>query len=667
MSVRSDPRPGAKLAGYRIEALLGRGGMGDVYRAVDSRLGRRVALKLLAPDLAGDSRFRERFLRESQLAASLDHANVIPIYEAGEADGLLYLAMRFVDGTDLRRLLHDEGQLDARRALYLLGRVADALDAAHARGLVHRDVKPANILIAIDPKADPPEHPYLADFGLTMQRSSDPGLPPTGRFVGSADYAAPEQITRELVGPPADQYALCCVVFECLTGTVPYGGDSLMAALWAHVNDPPPRASERNPELPPVLDPVFARGLAKQPTKRYESCRELVAAARRALGLSAELPVQVAGPRRLLGRRELLLGAGAAALAATVAIPALLLTRGEGTPALAPRRSIARIDASSNSVTRVYESLPEPWTLASGDGWVWSLSRAEVYGVRGQNGVTRIDPDTGETRFFSLPGLLGWVAAGEGAVWVTTSFEGHGYLLMLDPATGDVQARHELPSSDPLAVAVTGGSVWVAAYDSLRSRTTILQYPSRPRLQDIAAPISQIDTDLPWWTTLNDWFSVEDGLVTILTWTPGTFNPTLRRFDAGTGKEVSATRFAGRPEAFTVTADAVWVTAETEPRVWRLDVAAGEVATVEWGGLDTGPITFAYGSIWLGDVRENTLTRLDPATGEGLATIQIAEPQPPGRAGPPYPFFATAPHLTGLVADDTALWAQIGGAPGNVI
>jgi serine/threonine-protein kinase len=292
-SVSADPRVGTELAGYRIEALLSRGGMADVYRAVDSRLGRRVALKLLAPDLAGDERFRERFLRESRLAASLDHPNVIPIYEAGEAEGLLYIAMRFVEGSDLRTLLAQEGPLEPVRTFSLLAPVAEALDAAHARGLVHRDVKPGNVLITSEGGR---EHVYLSDFGLTKQASSESGVTETGQFVGTADYVAPEQIDGRPVDARSDQYSLGCVLHECLTGEPPFHSDRLMAVLWAHMTNEPAAASARNSELPAAIDPVIARALAKDPSERYGSCRELLEAARLALGISAELPQPVAPP-----------------------------------------------------------------------------------------------------------------------------------------------------------------------------------------------------------------------------------------------------------------------------------------------------------------------------------------------------------------------------------
>src|SRR5437773_948653 len=210
---------GTELAGYRIESLLGRGGMGVVYRAHDLALDRHVALKLLAPEFAGDVRFRERFLRESRLAASLDHPAIIPIYDAGEVAGQLYIAMRLVEGTDLKRLLAESGPLEPGRALGLLEQVAEALDEAHERGLVHRDVKPSNVLV------DERGHCYLADFGLS-RRLAERDDPSRGRTVGTADYVAPEQIRGEEVGPAADVYSLGCVLYECLTGGPPFRRES---------------------------------------------------------------------------------------------------------------------------------------------------------------------------------------------------------------------------------------------------------------------------------------------------------------------------------------------------------------------------------------------------------------------------------------------------------
>jgi WD40 repeat protein/class 3 adenylate cyclase len=291
---------GGEVAGYRIEALLGRGGTAAVYRAHDARLGRNVALKLLVADLGADERFRERFLQESRLAASLDHPNVIPIYEAGEADGLLYIAMRYVEGTDLEALIRREGALEPARALDILSSVAGALDAAHDRGLVHRDVKPGNVLIALDPTSDPPGDVYLSDFGLTKHVGADLRLTQSGQFVGTAKYVAPEQIAGGPLDGRADQYSLGCVLFECLTGAPPFAGEELMPALWAHLNDAPPSPRSRRPSLPRELDAVFERALAKRAAERYASCRELIVEARRALEQAAAAQAPRLRPERVL-------------------------------------------------------------------------------------------------------------------------------------------------------------------------------------------------------------------------------------------------------------------------------------------------------------------------------------------------------------------------------
>jgi serine/threonine-protein kinase len=278
-----DPRIGTELAGFRIESVIGRGGMGVVYLAEQLRYGRKVALKVLAPELTADAMFRERFEQEWRTAARIEHPNIVPIYEAGEADGVLYIAMRYVQGIDLGALLATERQLDADRSLALLGQVAAALDAAHAQGLVHRDVKPANILIASGAGAEG-DHAYLADFGVAKQAHTRSGLTQTGVFVGTVDYAAPEQIEGRSVDGRADVYALGCVLYQCLSGFRPFEKDSEVAMISAHLFEPPPSLHARRPDLPSELDAIVARSLAKSPDDRYGTCRELVAAAREAVG-----------------------------------------------------------------------------------------------------------------------------------------------------------------------------------------------------------------------------------------------------------------------------------------------------------------------------------------------------------------------------------------------
>jgi serine/threonine protein kinase len=278
-------RPGSVVAGYRVESRIGFGGMAVVLRARDESLGRLVALKVLAPALADDAAFRERFIRESRAAAAVDHPHIIPVYAAGEAGGVLYIAMRYVPGGDLRGLLHREGPLPAGRAGYLLHQVASALDAGHDAGLVHRDVKPANILIDANPGRD--DHPYLADFGLAKPTAATAGLTGTGQFLGTLEYCAPEQISGKRAVPQTDQYALGCVGYTMLTGTVPFPREEATAILWAHMSEAPPALTSLRRDLPPAVDDVIAKALAKAPEDRYATCGEFVDALRTACGTRA--------------------------------------------------------------------------------------------------------------------------------------------------------------------------------------------------------------------------------------------------------------------------------------------------------------------------------------------------------------------------------------------
>ncbi len=256
--------------------------MSVVYRAEDLRLGRTVAVKLLAPELARNDTFRQRLVHESRVAAALDHPHIVPVFEVGETEGMLYIAMRYVQGRDLATLLARDGPLSLEIACRIALQVASALDAAHAHDLVHRDVKPGNILIAEGTDNDRPEHAYLTDFGLTTKSLSLTDLTGVGQFVGTLEYAAPEQISGRPVDGRCDVYSLACVVFEMLTGAPPFRREDDMALLWAHQYDPPPVLTELRPDLPPAVDPVFARALAKTPDDRYETCQGFVAALRAA-------------------------------------------------------------------------------------------------------------------------------------------------------------------------------------------------------------------------------------------------------------------------------------------------------------------------------------------------------------------------------------------------
>jgi serine/threonine protein kinase len=353
------PRIGTMFAGYRIEGLLGRGGMGVVYRAEHPRLGAPVALKVMGPELATDEVFRERFVREARAAARLTHPNVVPIYDAGEWKGDLYLAMRFIEGQDLRSLLRTEGPLSLEQTHAIGMQIGGALDAAHRSGVIHRDVKPANILVEPEPDAGYGPFAYLGDLGLTKQVESRIGGTPTGEIVGTIDYMAPEQINNEQVDGRSDIYSLACVLFECLTGEPPYVRENQAAVLWAHLHDDVPRATSVNSALPAAVDEALARGLAKSPDHRFSTARELVTSlqapqepttvARADSGTERESsrafpsPESERGPRSsprgrtlaLVGALGLLLGAAASAPIALLARddpPAPAMTTQSGPP-----------------------------------------------------------------------------------------------------------------------------------------------------------------------------------------------------------------------------------------------------------------------------------------------------------------------------------------------
>ena len=374
-----DRRIDTEVGGYRIVAPLGRGATSVVYRAEHVRLGRAAALKLLAPAL-GEDDFRERFLRESRLAASLDHPNIVPVYDAGDQDGLLYIAMACVEGSDLRALLVQEGRLPLRRALRIVGQIASALDAAHARGLVHRDVKPGNILVG------PGDRALLSDFGVVKELAAS-GTTRTGSFVGTIAYCAPEQIEGSDVDARADQYALACVLYECLVGTSPFHRSSDVAVLNAHLHASPPRLTKAAPDLPAALEPVLAKALSKSPLDRYGSCGEFVAAARSA---AAERRVH---PRRLAVSVALLLAAAALGAAAAVGISTLV--RSDPEP----------------KVTTVVEQAPQPPSPVALDSLVLhsvdarTLNDAAYYLIKA-NEYARAIPFSRRAVRYSQPGSV---------------------------------------------------------------------------------------------------------------------------------------------------------------------------------------------------------------------------------------------------------------------
>jgi YVTN family beta-propeller protein len=581
MQVRDRER-GSQIADYRIEAVLGRGGMSVVYLAEDLRLKRKVALKLLTPALAEDERFRDRFLRESELAASLDHANVIPIYEAGEADGSLFIAMRYVEGSDLKALLRD-GPLSQERAVLLAGQVAAALDAAHERGLVHGDVKPSNVLI------DGRGHAYLADFGLTKRVTDE--RPPAGgeaQLMGTIDYVSPEQIRGEDVDGRADIYSLGCLLYECLTGRQPFKRGNDAAILYAHLEDKPPATDT-------AADPVLTRALAKSPDDRYQTCGELAEAARQALG--------VAAPRRSrfpLAIAVLVVAAGVASFLG------VYLLRGGGAAA-GPHGVLVRIDPKNNKLAGQVSVGAEPtgvavdsglvWVTSLGDGSVWQIEAKSLRsfriadqgspigvaarggtayvadsgaGIYGQNGqVTAIAAEGGTTNHSIRTNGVSAIASGPDGLWVARP-QGAARLAIVSDIVGTVDERVTLPPPSTFsygALAVGAGSVWVLG-DAVDRRMWRINPADGQITATIALPLS--------------------------------------------------------PVGIAVGASGVWATGQLEDEVVRIDPATDRVGVPVKVGREPLAVAVGGGAVWVANTIDRTVMRIDPATNRVVATIPVA-------------------------------------------
>jgi hypothetical protein len=562
--------PGATFAGYRVESLLGRGGMGVVYRATDLSLQRPVALKLIAPELAQDEHFRARFLREPRVAASLDHPSVVPIYEAGEWERQLYLAMRYVEGSDLRTVLERDGEPSPEYSLGVLTQVADALDAAHRRGLVHRDVKPANILL------DEDRHAYLTDFGITKQLGGD--TTDTGRIVGTLDYLAPEQIRGEEVDGRTDCYALACVLYECLAGTPPFRRATEAETLWAHMQEEP-ALLPGHPELAPVLK----KGLAKDSEGRYRTCGELVDAAAGALGLAAPL----AGRR--LSRVAVLLALGGLLLGAAAV---LALTRSLGDEAADPGAPL--LDVATNSVGAVdsrtselalaapLPGRPTDVAAASGTAWVATVDSTAVTGISARTrSISRTVP---------LRGRADAVAVGEGSVWVADG--GRGVVFRIEAGYERVAQRFRVPTSEDSAqpsgrlqaprasLAVGGGAIWLTNGSERLVRID-------PETGDVAAiPAGQ----------RVDGVAATGGAVWALSSRPAS----VLRVDPRDGNVTDRVSIAARsgaeapfPVAIAATRRAVWVLNGNTATVTQMDPRTLGVVTTIPIGVDRVPTDIA--------------------------------------------------------------------------
>jgi serine/threonine-protein kinase len=424
---------GTDVAGYAIESVLGRGAMGVVYVARQSSPERRVALKLIAPAFAGDDVFRQRFLREATAAAAIEHPHILPVYAAGESNGTLFMAMRLIEGLDLRQIMRGSGELPLDRVVRIVGQVGEALDAAHARGLVHRDVKPANVLVAQQPGAEDIDFCYLTDFGVsTWTASSAATIRLTGQMVGTANYVAPEQIEGASVDGSADLYSLGCVLYECLTGRAPFSGRSPVAILYGHLHEQAPAPSSIRSGLPRGLDAVTDRALRKVPEERYASCRELTQDLRAALAGSTATPASDAvavapgrAPTSDSRRRARWVKAVAVATALIVVAGLALigfLGRGpvaspsagppqlirEGVQVTASRTAPSSTDAAGNPVTYVPTNVIDgnvqtAWrTPGNGHGQSVTLifdNPINVVRIGLIPGYAKTDPQTGANRF----------------------------------------------------------------------------------------------------------------------------------------------------------------------------------------------------------------------------------------------------------------------------
>ena len=630
-----DERTGTLVGAYLLGDVIGRGGMGVVYRATHVHLGRDVALKVLAPELSDSDQFRKRFLRESRLAASIEHPNVVPVYDAGEFDGTLYIAMRFVDGIDLAELLRREAPLEPSRALALLDQVGSALDAAHARGLIHRDVKPANVMIEAGCC-------YLTDFGLTKRASAtaeSTALTRTGAFLGTLSYIAPEHIEGREIGPATDIYALGCVLHECLTGSPPYTKDSEVALIYAHLQDPPPRPSEQRRELPASIDTVVATALAKRPEDRYATCADLLDAAREALGLrsgretngqsaattgGAQLPsgpsprpaadagtrsaIPVAGvgdeqpPAATSSRTprwRLTVGAAVLGIAA-IAIAAVLLTAGgdghsgrTSTPTPGARVVGNPIDVGKN-----------PIGIAGNSRVLWVANNQDAT-------VTRVTKDGKIRTDIALPrGPFGVFTAGA-AFWVSSADAGE--VTRITSSTG-LPGKPIRVGRDPGFLGGDENSVFVS--DAGDGTVTVLD----ARAGVPIGPPIRVGRDPQ---------GIASGGTAV--WVADAGNNNVARIVDG---RVIKTIPVGRhPVGVAVGDNAVWVANEVDDSVSRIDLS-GQGANVKTIRVGRAPfaVAFGFGSAWVTNSRDDTVTRLDARTGQPVGKAIPVGQDPTGIA-----------------------------------
>jgi YVTN family beta-propeller protein len=631
---------GEVIAGCRIERLLGRGGMGVVYLAMHLALGRPVALKVIAPALAGDPGFRERFLREARLAAALDHPNVIAIYDAGQYEDALYISMRYVDGVDLRTLIAAQGRLEPARAARIASQVAAALDAAHARGLVHRDVKPANVLVA-DPGGS--EQVYLTDFGLVKRSASQVGVTGPGQWVGTVGYVAPEQLRGDPVDRRADVYALGCVLYEALTAQPPFPRENDVAVLWAHLSDPPPLPSDVVPAAR-GLDSVVVRALAKDPGERHQSAGEL---GRAALAGAAGAPdtsaptrvaatpravVPVEPPRR---RRRLRWAAlAAAALLAAVGVAVALVGREPETP---PRP----IQPAGRIVSEIRVWRPQAGELNGelvvGAGAIWAANPYQgLPGCPRCSAVVPIDPRTNRAgRPIRLRTAPHAVAADDTAVWLL-ELSANPTVTRVDPRSG-VPGRAVRVGKGAVGIAAGAGGVWVLHTGRSPAQKGRLWWID-PRTHQLAARPTRVGR-------LAYAVAVGAGAV----WVSNAGDDEVMRIDPVTRRPVAGIPVGDAPGGLAVADGAVWVAnvedwtlTRVDPRIDRATGTPVQIPHADGTGVFAGVFAVGAGGIWIARAEEKDLIRVDSASGRPLGR-PIRLPDNPAD----------------IVAADGAVWVSI--------
>jgi streptogramin lyase len=606
-------RVGEEFGGYRIESLLGRGGMGAVYLARHLRLDRMVALKVLDPELARDEGFRERFLRESRLAAALNHPNIVPVHDADQSGEVLFLSMRYVEGSDLGTLLRRDGPTEPERSVHIVAQVASALDAAHARGLVHRDVKPANILVASGQGGEAADHAYLSDFGLAKPPGSAPGLTKTGQFLGSIDYAAPEQFEGKSLTPRTDVYSLGCVLYECLTGEAPFVREQEAAVMYAHLHDPPPRPSAR-PGIPPAMDGVVARAMAKRPEDRYADAGGLAEAARSAL------PTVISRPEARRPRRRLLVTATSAVAAAAIVVAALVLTLGHRTPAptgpgghptggrsshapvAPPDNSLVELDPATGRIEATVgglvpgNSVYPARRVEVGEGGVWVDTAITVQHVDPQSHsvVAQIHPQT----------ATGAIAVGQGAIWAV----GNLGLVRISPATDEVEATIPFDTGigRPVAVVVHDGDVWFLVTDG--------------RLVRVDAGSNEITMQRRT-TGAGDDLTVGEGAL----WAVDRFREEVTELNWSDGHLIREIHVAGNLDRVVAGFGTVWVLDEGAGTVIPIDPASGEPAEPIRVGGEPIDMAIGLGAVWVLNRDGGTITRIDTTTRD-TTTILVGGP-----------------------------------------